>query len=109
MFYPKLGALARFPNRREVMSFLAAPLLMRAQGISSREVKAQPRGKPSGIPFLANFTDVAQQAGLTAPIIYGEVDRKNYILEVVGCGVAFLDYDNDGWLDIFVLCGTRME
>ena len=108
MSHSKPGALVRFPNRREVMSFLAAPLLMRAQGVSSREVKAQPRGKPSGVPFLAHFTDVAQQAGLTAPTIYGEVDKKNYILEVVGCGVAFLDYDNDGWLDIFVLCGTRM-
>ena len=34
---------------------------------------------------------------------------KSYIIEVVGCGVAFLDYDNDGWLDIFVLSGTRLE
>jgi hypothetical protein len=37
------------------------------------------------------------------------VDAKKYILEVVGCGVAFLDYDNDGWLDILVLNGTRLE
>ena len=64
------------------MSFLAAPLLMRAQGVSSREVKAQPRGKPSGVPFLSHFTDVAQQAGLTAPTIYGGIDKKNYILEI---------------------------
>ena len=35
--------------------------------------------------------------------------RSSYILEVVGCGVAFIDYDNDGWLDIFVLNGTRLE
>jgi hypothetical protein len=28
---------------------------------------------------------------------------------VVGCGVAFLDYDNDGWLDIFVPSGTRLD
>ncbi|GAC1516267.1 MAG: hypothetical protein NVS1B11_36420 [Terriglobales bacterium] len=42
-------------------------------------------------------------------MIYGGIDKKNYIIETVGCGVAFLDYDNDGWLDIFVLCGTRME
>jgi enediyne biosynthesis protein E4 len=31
------------------------------------------------------------------------------ILESIGCGVAFLDYDNDGWLDIFLLSGTRRE
>ena len=79
------------------------------QGISSRGVKPQPRGKPSGRPFPARFTDVAAQAGLTQPIVYGGVDAKSYIIEVVGCGVAFLDYDNDGWLDLFVLSGTRLE
>jgi len=79
------------------------------QGISSRGVKAQPRGKPSGKPFLARLTDIAAKAGLTHPVVYGGVDSKSYIIEVVGCGVAFLDYDNDGWLDIFVLSGTRLE
>ncbi len=80
-----------------------------AQGVSSRNLKPQPRGKPSGLPFLAHFTDVAEQAGLTDTVVYGGLGHKNYIVETVGCGVAFLDYDNDGWLDIFVLCGTRME
>ena len=79
------------------------------QGISSRAVRPQPRGKPSGRPFHARFTDVAKAAGLTTPIIYGGVDRKDYIIEVVGCGVAFLDYDNDGWLDLLVLNGTRLD
>src|SRR6266550_4632425 len=79
------------------------------QGVSSRGVKAQPRGKPSGRPFLSCLTDVAQQAGLTHPIIYGAPDSKSYIIEVVGCGVAFIDYDNDGWQDLFVLHGTRLE
>jgi hypothetical protein len=72
-------------------------------------VRPTPRGKPSGIPFRARFTDVAKQAGLTAPVIYGGVDRKQYILETIGSGVAFLDYDNDGWLDIFLLSGSRLE
>jgi hypothetical protein len=79
------------------------------QGVSSRGVKALPRGKPSGLPFHARFTDVAKAAGLGAPVIYGGVDRKQYILETVGCGAAFIDYDNDGWLDIFLLSGTRIE
>ena len=78
------------------------------QGISSRGVRPQPRGKPSGRPFLARFTDVAPQAGLTHPVVYGGVGREDYIVEIVGCGVAFLDYDNDGWLDIFLLSGTRL-
>ncbi|MDQ2711483.1 MAG: CRTAC1 family protein [Acidobacteriota bacterium] len=79
------------------------------QGVSSRAVKAQPRGKPSGLPFEACFKDVAEQAGLHAPLIYGPAEHKTYILETVGCGCAFIDYDNDGWLDIFTLSGTRFE
>ncbi len=72
-------------------------------------MQAQPRGKPSGLPFNAKFVDVAAQAGLTLPIIYGGVDKKSYILETTGCGCAFIDYDNDGWLDIFLLNGSRLE
>ncbi len=87
----------------------AVPGAVFGQGISSRGVKPQPRGKPSGRPFLARFTDVAKQAGLTQPVIYGAVENKSYIIEVVGCGVAFIDYDNDGWLDLLVLNGTRLE
>jgi len=98
-------------TRRTLLALLAAcsapPVF--GQGISSRGVKAQPRGKPSGRPFLSRLTDVARQAGLTAPTVYGGAERKSYIVEVVGCGVAFLDYDNDGWLDVLVLNGTRLE
>ena len=80
-----------------------------AQGVASRGVKPKPRGKPSGLPFDARFTDVAAQAGLTAPTIYGSADNPQYILETIGCGAAFFDYDNDGWLDIFLLCGRTLE
>jgi hypothetical protein len=77
--------------------------------MASRNVKPMPRGKPSGLPFHARFTDVAREAGLREPVIYGGVDHKTYILETVGCGAAFIDYDNDGWLDIFLPSGTRFE
>jgi enediyne biosynthesis protein E4 len=98
-------------SRRQLLALLAGSAASSTfgQGVSSRGVKAQPRGKPSGRPFLARFTDVAAQAGLTQPIVYGGTDTKSYIIEVVGCGVAFLDYDNDGWLDLLVLNGTRLE
>jgi hypothetical protein len=92
-----------------MLAMLAAPARTLAQGMTGRNVKAIPRGRPSGVPFLAHFTDIAKQAGLTSPVIYGEEGRKEYILETIGCGVAFLDYDNDGWLDILVLSGIRME
>jgi hypothetical protein len=95
-------------TRRAMLMLLACSADAFAQGISSRSVRPQPRGKPSGRPFLARFTDVAKSAGLTAPTVYGSEESKSYIIEVVGCGVAFLDYDNDGWLDVFVLNGTRL-
>ena len=79
------------------------------QGVSSRGVKPQPRGKPSGLPFNACFADVAEKAGLHSPLIYGPASHKTYILETAGCGCAFFDYDNDGWLDIFLLSGTQFE
>ena len=90
------------------MSLVAAPVLANAQ-MSTRSVKAMSRPKASGLPFNAWFTDVAAKAGLTSPVIYGGVDANAYILEAIGCGAAFLDYDNDGWLDIFLLSGTRWE
>ena len=79
------------------------------EGIASRNVAAQPKSAPSGRPFNARFTDVAKQAGLRASTIYGGIDSKKYILEANGCGCAFIDYDNDGWMDIFLLSGTRLE
>src|ERR1700692_3215185 len=96
-------------TRRTCLGVMATPLARAwGQGIASRGVKPTPRGKPSGIPFRSRLTDVAKEAGLTAPVIYGDVDRKQYILETIGCGIAFIDYDNDGWLDIFVLSGSRL-
>ena len=80
-----------------------------AQGVASHTAKPVARQAPSGRPFNAHFVDVAAAAGLNLPTIYGGVDSKKYILESTGCGCAFIDYDNDGWLDIFLLCGTRIE
>jgi hypothetical protein len=100
-------------TRRRFAGLLALPVLGRAaaaaQGVSTRNVSPTPRGKPSGLPFDAVFTDVAAAAGLRHPVICGESDHKSYILETVGCGAAFIDYDNDGWLDIFLLSGTRLD
>jgi hypothetical protein len=78
------------------------------QGVATRNTPAEKRMPPSGRPFNAHFVDVAKQAGLVLPVIYGEADHKDYILETVGCGCAFFDYDNDGWMDIFLLSGSSM-
>ena len=89
------------------MTFTAERLL--GQGVATHKAKPLPRQAPSGRPFNAHFVDVAEAAGLREPTIYGGVNSKKYILESTGCGCAFIDYDNDGWMDIFLLCGTRLE
>ncbi len=94
-------------SRREWLALLAAPLA-RGQGVASRNVRARKRAELSAKPFHAHFVDVAAEAGLRHPTIYGPVDRKDYIIETVGCGCAFLDYDNDGWMDLLVLSGSRV-
>jgi hypothetical protein len=77
--------------------------------MASRGVRPAPRPKPSGKPFPVTFTDVAPRAGLTTPVVYGEEYAKKYIVEANGPGIAFFDYDRDGWLDIFLVNGTRHE
>ena len=97
-------------TRRDFAKLLAFPAVgAHGQGTATRNVKPVPQGKPSGLPVLAHFTDTAAAAGLHAPVILGPEDHKSYILETAGCGAAFLDYDNDGWLDIFILSGSRLE
>src|SRR5260370_5187388 len=58
---------------------------------------------------IAHFTDVAAKAGLTTPVIFGGENAKKFIIETTGTGVAIFDYDNDGWPDIFIVNGTKLE
>ena len=61
-------------------------------------------------PDSIRFVDVADEAGLgEARNVSGGVDDKTLLLEEMGCGVAFFDYDHDGWLDIFLVNGSRLE
>jgi hypothetical protein len=54
------------------------------------------------------LVDIASEAGLTRPSIYGGVEKKRFIIETNGAGVALVDVDGDGLLDAFVLNGTRL-
>jgi enediyne biosynthesis protein E4 len=55
------------------------------------------------------FVNIAREAGLHSKTVFGGEKRNRYLVETTGCGVAFFDYDNDGWLDIFLVNGTRFE
>ena len=55
------------------------------------------------------FVDVARDAGLTIPNVWGGTEHKRSIIEAKGSGIAFFDYDNDGWLDIYLTNGTRLD
>ncbi len=60
-------------------------------------------------PLGFSFTDIAREAGLTAVTTYGGEKTNKYLLETTGCGVAMLDYDNDGNIDLFFVNGTTLE
>lgn len=66
-------------------------------------------GAQAPAPLLFSFTNIAARAGLTAPTIYGGQDTNRYLLETTGSGVALIDADRDGWLDIFLVNGTTLE
>jgi hypothetical protein len=55
--------------------------------------------------YTTQFQNVAAGAGLTRSFPNGGPQSKQFILETTGSGAAFLDYDNDGLPDIFLVSG----
>jgi len=129
-FLKSLSRTALVLSLEDVLS-LARPLLARplrgqatapagtqapAPGMSRPTYEAQAKAAPGGLhsaiagtPLGMQFVDVAKQSGLNVKTIYGGEHRNKYLLETTGCGVAFFDYDQDDWLDIFLVNGTRLE
>jgi hypothetical protein len=60
-------------------------------------------------PPPAWFVDVAAQAGVQMDNVNGEANTKKYIIETTGSGVAVLDYDRDGWPDIYLVNGEALD
>jgi len=55
------------------------------------------------------FEDVTKAAGLSGWSHKMGTPEKKYIIDADGSGVALLDYDNDGWLDIYLVNGSTFD
>jgi enediyne biosynthesis protein E4 len=87
--------------------FSLGDVLSLSQKRGSLLAQETPVRKP--VDLGVSFLDVARDSGLNAKTIFGGEHKNKYLLETTGCGVAFYDYDNDGWLDIFLVNGSRLE
>ena len=70
--------------------------------------EAPAKGVPAQPAAHFRFVDAAEEAGLTRVLLAGRPD-KDHLLDSAGAGAAFLDYDRDGRLDIYVVNGWRLE
>ena len=76
------------------MLILLAPIHGRAQASSNGQT--------------AVFRDTAARHGLHAQIRAGDPDNKQYLVEGMTGGVCLFDYNNDGWLDVYVVNGSTV-
>lgn len=82
------------------LGFLSA-LVFRAS-----TVQVQGMVPPSPTPLV--FKDVTAAAGLTPTLICG-TPAKDYIVEISGTGLAWFDYDNDGFMDLYLVNGSTIQ
>ena len=88
----------------------AGSVFSQGMGSSARAIARSSPRADAGLPTPAiEFRDISASIGLNAPNVYGGENKKRFILEMTGNGVAVLDFDNDGWLDILLLNGTRFD
>jgi len=76
-------------------------------GLAAAAPRAARAPDPAAPAF--SFTNVAREAGLNHTTIFGGASSNKYLLETTGTGVAFVDVDDDGRLDLFFVNGTTLE
>ncbi len=74
-----------------------------------KALPASPYPASAEHPSPAWFVDVAAKAGITVVNVNGSATNKRYIVEATGSGVAIIDYDRDGWPDIFLVNGQELK
>ena len=100
--------LTRRTFTSRLLAASACPFLTFPWRQVSQAADLQRAPAPIRKPF-SRFVDVAAEAGLTATTVYGGLSEDMYIIESMGGGCAFFDYDNDGWMDIFIIGGRRLD
>src|SRR5712692_11927158 len=109
-------SLTRFSPGHVLMNSKPAAVVVTLWILTLSLAAAQPHPAPPSksespppSPPKVTFVDIAERAGLTAKTEDGGDKTKRYIIETTGSGAAFLDFDNDGWPDIFLVNGSRLE
>jgi enediyne biosynthesis protein E4 len=112
-FLQSLSRSALVLSLENVLATVVRPSWRSLFGASTQQgATATPAASPAtspNAPLGVNFINVARESGLNVKTIFGGEHKNKYLLETTGCGVAFYDFDNDGWLDIFLVNGSRLE
>src|SRR5437773_7668603 len=97
-------------SRRLFLSSLAQSALAAPASALAQTLLALPPAGPVAGANPVTFTDITSESGLDrASNVSGAPQNKRFLLEEMGCGVAFIDYDNDGWIDIFLVNGAAFD
>src|ERR1700744_1523230 len=110
-FLTSLSRTALVLTLEDVLA-LAAPLQIGSRTPYNTPPRPAPPGAPSpvvGTPLGYQYVNVAAKSGLNVKTTYGGEHKNRYLLETTGCGVAFFDFDQDDWVDIFLVNGTRLD
>ncbi len=111
-FLQSLSRSSLVLSLENILSLVRPVWANRAHSSGSQSANPATAQKTSPLPsngLDVKFVNVARDSGLNVKTLFGGEHKNKYLLETTGCGVAFYDYDNDGWLDIFLVSGSRLE